>query len=205
MPVIIAGIIISSILLAWLLPLKAATRLLEEEGIYERISPWLWFVLALACLAQTKLRLPTRLACAAMAVLLACREMDLHKSLFQMSFLKTNFYRSAEIPLAQKFLGFAITLAILLLLLYLGKTFLRWLKHSKGQHLISKSYLIAGIVLVMVSKMADRANRTFYELFAIDLSARATLILQSVEESGEMLMPVCFLIALLAYRPPLKP
>ena len=184
-------------------PLDLANFLFSESGTFEIFSPYLWFLLAIVCLCA-RFNVLTRLATAATAVLFGLREMDLHKSLFSMSFLKTNFYRSDVIPLSDKLLGAAICLFLLLLAFYLGKTFLRHLHQLPRPWPVAYGYTVLAFVLLVASKFIDRLNAQLDELFNITLSERSAVIIQSLEESTEIVLPILLCIAVFLYQPKSK-
>ena len=101
---------------AFTAPLIVTEYLFSEEGAYEVFSPLLWFVLAFLCLVKLKLQFSTRILSALAALMLGLREMDLHKSLFEMSFIKTNFYKSPDIALTDKLLGFTLLMVMIMFL-----------------------------------------------------------------------------------------
>lgn len=112
-------------------PLSVTQYLFSESGAFEVLSPWLWYLLAMLCLLNTEIKLNTRIFTAAAAILLGFREMDFHKRLFDDSFIKTNFYRSAEIPLMDKLLGFILLLGIIFVFMVLAKKLVNTIRSMK--------------------------------------------------------------------------
>ena len=83
--------------------------LIAESGWFERPSPLAWAVLAL--LVPMAAGLSRRsVSLALLCLLFGMRELDWHQVVAGTSFLKINFYRSAEIALSQKLLGGALGL-----------------------------------------------------------------------------------------------
>ena len=121
-----------------------------------------------------------------------------------MSFLKSNFYRSDMILLSDKMLGAAICLFLLLLAFYLGKTFLKHLRQSSRPWPVAYGYTILAFVLLVASKFIDRLNAQLNKLFDITLSERSAVVIQSLEESNEMTLPVLSCIAVFLYQPKSK-
>src|SRR5690606_11246551 len=80
---------------------------------------------------NVEIKLNTRVFTAIAATLLGLREMDFHKQVFEMSFIKTNFYRSAEIPLMDKLLGFILLLGIIFVFLVLAKKLVQTIRSMK--------------------------------------------------------------------------
>lgn len=186
------------------LPQDLANFLFSESGAFEIFSPYLWFLLAVVCLCG-HFTPTTCLTTSITAVLFALREMDLHKSLFGMSFLKTNFYRSDIISLSDKIFGGLICIVLLLLAIYLGKTFFKHLRHTPRPWPAAYSYTIFAFILFVASKYVDRLKAQLMELFDTAISDRSAVIIQSLEESTEMILPVLLCIAVFFYQRPLKP
>lgn len=181
-------------------PLDLVDFLFGESGTFEIFSTCLWFLLAVVCLCG-RFTVPIRLAAAAAAVLFGLREMDLHKSLSDMSFLKIHFYRSGFIPLSDKLAGIAIILFLLFLVFYLGRTFLKHLRQSPRSWQAAYGYTVLALILLAASKFADRLNAQLNKLFDITLSERSEAVIRSLEESTEMVLPVLFCIAVFLYQP----
>lgn len=112
-------------------PASVTQYLFSESGAFEVMSPWLWYLLAVLCLLNVEIKLNTRVFTAIAATLLGLREMDFHKQVFEMSFIKTNFYRSAEIPLMDKLLGFILLLGIIFVFLVLAKKLVQTIRSMK--------------------------------------------------------------------------
>lgn len=66
------------------------------------------------------------------AILLGMREMDFHKRVFEVSFIKTNFYRSAEIPMMDKILGFILLSGIAFVFIVLLKKLITTVRTAKN-------------------------------------------------------------------------
>ena len=181
-------------------PLAVTEHLFSEAGAYEVFSPLLWYLLAILCAFNTKMLGSTRLFSALAAVLLGMREMDLHKSLFEMSFIKTNFYRSPDIAMTDKLLGFAILMFMLYLLVVLAKRFYKVLRNIKQDFDISYVYVMLTVLIAVLSKVLDRMTSQLNELFDIQLLRSTQLAIMTAEESFEMLLPVLLIVAVLTYR-----
>ncbi|MCP1659945.1 hypothetical protein [Neisseria perflava] len=185
-------------------PLDLAVFAFSEEGTIEILSPLLWFLLALFYLFG-RMALPTRLASAVMAVLFGLREMDMHKSFFQVEgqsthFLRSNFYFTDIEPLSHKIIGGIFALAILALAFYLIKTFVISFKRSRKPRNPAYGYTALGFVLLVISKFADRLNSDLQEIFNITLPPRSVVLVQAFEESTEMILPVILCIAVILYE-----
>ncbi|STZ75359.1 hypothetical protein [Bergeriella denitrificans] len=183
-------------------PADIATFIFIEGGTVESVSPYLWFALAALCLFG-RLKMPTRLATAAAAVLLGLREMDLHKSFFQEAafrthFLRSNFYLSDIVPLSHKIIGGLLVITLAVLVLYLLKTFVASWRQKDSPRLIH-FYTLLAVALLAAAKVADRANMYMEEYFHRPLEAHTNLIVQAFEESAEMAAPVLLCTALIFY------
>lgn len=183
-------------------PLSMAVYLFSETGPYEAFSPWLWFLLAVLCLPAKPLSMKTRLAAGFTAFLLGLREMDLHRSLFEMSFLKSRFYFSSNISVPHKMAGLVMIALLLMLAVYLGKTFYRSIKAARPSLPLSRLYILLSLGIFVVSKLLDRLNAQLNALFSMRLSPQSVVFIQALEESSEMLVPIILCVALLLYRKP---
>ena len=179
-------------------PPAVTAWLYSEAGPCEVFSVWLWLLLAATVLLYPALPLPTRTAAATAAMLMCARELDMHKLLFDESFIRTNFYRSADTPLAEKLLGGSLLPALLALLIYLLIKLLRHLQRSQLD--ASSLLLLSGLALGAGSKVLDRLSSQLHELLQIDLSPLAQQMIVIMEESLELTMPLLLLTALLTYR-----
>lgn len=179
-------------------PHEVTAFLYSEQGPYEVFSAWLWLLLGVISLCSRALQPRTRIAAGLAALLMGARELDMHKSLFSMSFIKTNFYKSADIPLHDKLEGGVILLAMLALVLYL---LVRMVQHLRRRGISDTSaLLLTALVLGAGSKVLDRFSSQMHELFQIDVSAGVRLMVMVMEESLEMTMPLLLILALLTYR-----
>ncbi|WP_416192152.1 hypothetical protein [Neisseria sp. CCUG12390] len=185
-------------------PLEISTTIFSENSTIEAVSPYLWFMLAVFCLFSNKLSVPTRLASAVTAVLLGFREMDWHKSFFQEEtfrthFLRSNFYRSDMVPLSHKIIGGLLVLLIIIVAVYLLKTFVRSVRREGKPFQTAYIYTASGIFLLAVAKFADRLNGQMIEFFQKTLPPKINIAVQAFEESTEMIVPVLLCIALILY------
>ena len=137
---------------AFTAPLVVTEYLFSEEGAYEVFSPLLWFVLAVLCLKNLKLQFSTRILTALAALMFGLREIDLHKSLFEMSFIKTNVYESSDIALTDKLLGFTLLMVMIYVLVALAKRFYKVLRNIKQDLDISYIYVVFTIGIAALSK-----------------------------------------------------
>lgn len=185
---------------AFTAPLVVTEYLFSERGAYEVFSPLLWFVLAVLCLVKVQFQFSTRVLSALAALMLGLREMDLHKSLFEMSFIKTNFYKSSDIPVTDKLLGFTLLLVMIYVLVALAKRFYKVLRNIKQDLDISYIYVMLTVGIAALSKILDRMTSQLNELFDIQLIRSTQLAIMTAEESFEMLLPILLIVAVLTYR-----
>lgn len=188
------GLTVHTVLIA---PPAITEFLYSETSAYEVFSHWLWGVLALLSLISI-MPLRLRISVAAAALLMGARELDMHKSLFSMSFIKTKFYSSADITLNEKLIG--VTILILILLLA-GHLLAQLLQRMKQRHLDAPlALMLMGFGIGLVSKVLDRFCSQMREFFIISVTNETRLMIMALEESLEMIMPVFFIMALLIYN-----
>ena len=181
-------------------PASVTQYLFSESGAFEVMSPWLWYLLAVLCLLNVEIKLNTRVFTAIAATLLGLREMDFHKQVFEMSFIKTNFYRSAEIPLMDKLLGFILLLGIIFVFLVLAKKLVQTIRSMKDSLNIAHFFIFLTIACGGLSKVLDRTTSTLKEEFGIQLVPHTQIMIMTIEEGVEMLLPVLLIVAVLSYR-----
>ncbi|MCJ8511908.1 hypothetical protein [Acinetobacter lwoffii] len=181
-------------------PASVTQYLFSESGAFEVMSPWLWYLLAVLCLLNVEIKLNTRVFTAIAATLLGLREMDFHKQVFEMSFIKTNFYRSAEIPLMDKLLGFILLLGIIFVFLVLAKKLVQTIRSMKDSLNIAHFFIFLTIACGGLSKVLDRTTSTLKDEFGIQLVPHTQIMIMTIEEGVEMLLPVLLIVAVLSYR-----
>lgn len=171
--------------------------LYSETSVYEVFSHWLWGVLALLSLISS-MSLRLRISVAVAALLMGARELDMHKSLFSMSFIKTKFYTSADISFNEKLIGATILILILLLAGYLLAQLLQRMKQRRLD--APMALMLMGFGMGLVSKVLDRFSSQMRELFNIFVTNETRLMIMALEESLEMIIPVFLIVALLIYN-----
>ena len=188
------GLTVYTVLMA---PKELTELLYSESSAYEVFSYWLWGGLALLTLASS-MSMRLRVSAATAALLMGARELDMHKSLFSMSFIKTRFYTSAEITLNEKIIGVTLIILLLVLAAYL---FSKLLQRMRQQGLdLSMLLLLIGLSMGVVGKILDRFSSQMRELLNIVVTDEARLMVMALEESAEMIMPVILMIAVLTYN-----
>lgn len=186
-------------LLALNLPPEAFKLLFSEQGPFEEMSIVLWLVLG-AMLLFHGYRSPRVLALAALALLFAAREADLHKAFTTMSLTKIKFYLSPAVPLPEKLVGGLVLLAAVALIVYLARLAHRFFFHQGGLATPVGQVLLLPVLMLPASKVVDRFASQLYELFAIRLPQTTSQVIAAFEEGMEMAMPVLFIVALLLHR-----
>ena len=139
-----------------------------------------------------------RISVAVAALLMGARELDMHKSLFSMSFIKTKFYTSADISFNEKLIGATILILILLLAGYLLAQLLQRMKQRRLDAPLA--LMLMGFGMGLVSKVLDRFSSQMRELFNIYVTNETRLMIMALEESLEMIIPVFLIVALLIYN-----
>ncbi len=184
-------------------PFDTAEFIFSENGIFERVSPYLWFALAALIGLLGRFAVPVRIALVAVTVLLGCREMDWHQTLFGESFLKTAFFRSATVLPEYKVAGALLVLLLAGLAVYLAKTFFSSLKSDTRAKLKQPAYgyLLLALALLAAGKFLDRLPAQLFELFDIAVSEKNAVLMRAWEESTEAVVPVLLAIAVWAHRP----
>lgn len=171
----------------------------SEQGAYEALSPVLWLILAVLSLFHPHFKVSTRWVMAISSLLFALREWDMHKALFGISFIKTNYYLDPAVPLLHKLAGGLILLMIIYLSIYLIVQYIKALKSHVKEANSAFRYLNLAFILLVISKVLDRFSSQMVELFHYHLSKQTELIIRALEESTEMLLPAIFLVALISY------
>lgn len=181
------------------LPPEAFKLLFSESGPFERMSIALWALLGLALLLHDP-RSTRAQALAALALLFAAREADLHKAFTDLSITKIKFYLAAAVPLQQKLLGGLVLLGGVALVMVAARLFYRHVIRDQGLHSPLGQLLLMPALLLPVSKIVDRFASQLYELFEIRLPQTVSQLIGAFEEGIEMALPALFIVALLLYR-----
>lgn len=180
---------------ALLLSPETFAWLYEENGPIEVVSVLLWGAAAVY-FARDAIRgggLTPALG-ALLSLAAGMREADLHKAITGYSVLKISFYRSAEFPLSHRLFAGVIVAAIAVALIVLLALFLRSLLRN-GWASRAMKWLLLAIVILVVSKVLDRAPATLQEDFGILLSEPVRRQFTAFEEGLEACLPLVFLLA----------
>jgi hypothetical protein len=172
--------------------------LFSEFGPFEEMSIMLWVGLGILLLYTS--RSPKGIAMAALSLLAAAREAELHKALTTMSILKSRFYLGPEVPWQEKLAGAAVVMAAIALGIYLMIAFYRFLLHDKGLATPVGQILLTALILLPITKVLDRMSSVLRTDFGVVLPQRAGQIVKALEEGMEMALPILFIMALLLFR-----
>lgn len=177
---------------------ETARRVFAETGPFESASPWLWATLGV--LIGVVFRRPALGVLAGIALSLACaaRELDLHKSITGYSVLKPGFYLSSEHALHHQIVAGAAVVALLAAALVLAGR-VRALRPWRRLDAAWVWGFGFALLMFVTTKALDRAPSILHEDFGVVLSDRVRLLATALEEGLEMLVPVFFAAAVLAY------
>lgn len=181
------------------LPPETFKPLFTESGPFEQMSILLWLLLGLVLLLPLGLPTAPRLAMAALALLFAAREADLHKRYTSMSLAKIKFYLSPDVALPEKLLGGLVLLGSVALIVYLAHKLYRYVRYGQGLRSSPGQVMVLAALMLPVSKVIDRFSSQLYEMFEIVLPPLLQRLIAAFEEGMEMAMPVLFLVALLLF------
>ncbi len=128
---------------------------------------------------------------APICVAAALREADLHLTLTGYSILKIRFYTSGAFGAQEKLLALAVVLPIALALAALLALLVMRLRRN-GTGGPAMRLLLATLVLLMLSKLADRSPALLLQWYEIDLPSFVARLTTAFEEGIELLLPVLF-------------
>lgn len=202
----IVAVAILTVINCFLFPWKVTLDLMIEGGIVENVTI-LAYYLTLASLWLFPPRAMSRLAILASSLLLlaaAARELDLHKEMFGMSMLKTNFYRDFAS-------GTQIAIALLILLPVFLSIF--YLAFAYGKRLItavrSKNAAAVTVLSMFVFLVLLKIFDSAIGMIGAALSPPGEiwgyttpmgLITMALEETLELILPLMIIIALIQDR-----
>ena len=205
--IIVVGIL--SVVNTLLFPWEATLEWMIEGGIVENATIFMYY-LALASLWLFPPRALTRMAIAAISLLLiaaAARELDLHKAMFGMSILKTNFYRGYASG-TQIAAALLILLPIFAAMIYLALSYGRRLMKSVKVRDPAAVTVATTFVFLVLLKIFD----SFIGFIGGQLgkpgeiwgyTTPGGLITMALEESLELALPLLVVIAVIQARKPL--
>jgi hypothetical protein len=204
--IIVVGFL--SIVNTLLFPWEKTLEWMIEDGIVENATIFMYY-LALASLWLFPPRTLTRIGVAAVSLLLvaaAARELDLHKAMFGMSILKTNFYRSYASG-AQIAGALLILLPIFAAIIYLALVYGRRLMKSVKARDSAAVTVATTFVFLVLLKIFDSAIGIIGEQLGKPgeiwgYTTAGGLITMALEESLELALPLLIVIAVIQARTP---
>ena len=189
-------IIALAALMGSLLPVSHLDPLIIENGPFEMTSVGLHLVVGLSALFLWRKGYAIAGLLSLASLLMAAREVDLHKAFTTYGLFKTRLYVDASVPLIEKLLAGAAVLILLGLIVYMA-----W-KARKDVGLLWRERrgaffgLISLPVYLIVLKEVDGLPRMLRKA-GMALSERGTLVSRSIEEVGETFIPALVLIVLM--------
>jgi hypothetical protein len=172
------------------LPLPAFRWTFSEVGPFEQLAIAAWLFAALVVVVRIRPLGARAWAFATLCILFAAREADWHKAFTADSLLKSNYYKHAVAPMAEKLLAGAVAVAAIALLLYVAFVIARFLLQQGGWRSRSGLWLILATVLVGLGKVLDRAPAVLSEDYGIVLSPLVGLYAAAFEEGMELIHPL---------------
>ena len=172
-------------------------NLLAEGGLFESLTVYLYiFCLILICIRWPLQKKLSNWYLSALIILFALRELDYDKAHFTHGVLKSRQYFSDLVGLPELLISIVVLIFILtvlvLIILRERNNFIKGVINFEQSQLA----ILASIILVLVTKTIDGAERKF----GIDLSPEGERFALIVEEVGEMGIPIMFAIAILSWR-----
>lgn len=188
------GLSVLLALLLWLaLPAQTVLALMAEEGPVESATVLAYLLAVVAIWLLRASTWPTRLASSMVLLMFAAREMDLHKSLFGISMLKSRFYLSA--PLLPRLAALAILLPLALALVYLVWKHARPLWRGLRQRQALAITMACFMTALFASKAIDRSLNIVFEMFNYASPLWLQALQLAFEETLELLLPVLAVVA----------
>ncbi|HEY8607213.1 MAG TPA: hypothetical protein VIM12_08890 [Noviherbaspirillum sp.] len=173
------------------LPTDTVMALFSETGPFEMLSIATWILAALTVLVAFRATSAGRgpLLTSLLFLMFAMREADWHKKFTADSLLKSNYYRHADAPMAEKVLALIAALVFIGLVAYVGIVILRFLFLRRGWRSRGGAWLLAGALLVVFGKVLDRAPAEL-ALAGHAIGPALKLYASAFEEGLEMIHPL---------------
>ncbi len=162
----------------------------SEEGPIEIASTLFWIVAAVIVLARVRPLSRRAWAFALLYLVFAAREAQLHRAFTADSIFKSSYYRRAAAPFDEKLMAFIVAIAILLLLFYVLWVVVRFLWKERGWRTHSGAWLLAGVALLVLSKVLDRAPAVLAEDYDLVIGPLAKRCFSAFEEGIEAIVPL---------------
>lgn len=190
---LIAALLLYLAVLA-VLPLVLSTpafeRFFSEEGPIEMASTLLWIAAAGVVLARVRPLGRRAWAFALLYLVFAAREAQLHRAFTADSMFKSSYYRRVAAPFEEKLVAGLVAIAILALLVYVFWVVVRFLWTERGWRTRSGAWLLAGMALLVFSKVLDRAPAVLAEDYDLVLGPLAKRYFSAFEEGLEATLPL---------------
>jgi hypothetical protein len=181
------------------LPEETLKGLVREGGFIEKSSSLLYFAGAALCLLFAALGTwRGGLLAGALLSVLALREMDIHTRFTSMSVTKTRFFVGPDVSVGAKLLAAGILIVLVLAAAFFAKRHARGFLEALRRRERWASFALSGILLLPVSVFLDGAVRMTSAL-GLELGREERLLLGVVEETGELAIPVMFVLALVLW------
>lgn len=192
----LAAAIVFYLLVLAVLPLTLSQPVFDwffsEEGPVEIGSIVLWCVAAAVVLVCVRPIGARAGAFALLYLVFAAREAQLHRAFTADSMFKSAYYRRAPAPLEEKLIAGLAAIAIIALLFYVLWIAIRFLWKESGWRTRSGAWLLAGLALLVLSKVLDRAPAVLAEDFDIVLAPLLKNYFSAYEEGLEAALPLLF-------------
>lgn len=172
----------------------------SEAGPFEKLSPFLWLVLAMWCLHPKHRLRAVDIALGVVATLAAAREADWDRAFTADSIFKISYYLRSTAPLSEKIPAAIITLAIFALLIACLAIGIRALLRNAGWRHAWMQTCVIGTGVLVLTKLLDRTINSMHAWFGIMIHGSAGQVIGGMEEAFECMMPLIFCYALMEYR-----
>lgn len=182
--------------LVFALPPQQAQDLFSEAGWFEDASPVLWLLLAAVVLFARPVAVSHRVGMAVIAAALAAREEGWHKRFTADSVFKTDYYQMDSVPFAEHLVAGSVAVLLTVVLLWILFVGFRQLFALGGWRRPWGWTALFGLALAPVLKLIDRGPSLLDHHLGLMVPPTLDLVLKSVEEGFEFLLPLIFLLAL---------
>lgn len=166
--------------------------LFSEEGPIEKASIVFWIFAAIVVLVRTRPLGANAWAFALLFAIFAAREADLHRAFTADSMFKSAYYRHVPASFAEKLVAGIVAIAIILLLVRVLWISIRFLWHERGWRTRCGAWLLAGLVLLVFTKVLDRTPAVLADDFGIRISPLLKMYADAFEEGLEAVLPLMF-------------
>lgn len=171
----------------------------SESGLFEMVSEPLWLALGVLVLIVLRPATPATVSGAIICAACAAREADLHKHFTSESVLKIGFYHDSAHPVLQRVL-FGVLMVILAgsMILVVG-ALVRRVREGEKPFQSWGLFAVIAMGTLVLTKVLDRTPNMLDDATGFVFPENLRGVLRAWEEGFEMLLPVMFGIAVLAY------